>query len=63
MRRMYSENQLNNRIAGIYTEIVGNAIEDLGEGGALLPAFPETLEDKTYVLKLVNGVLSWVEEE
>lgn len=27
-----------------------------------LPSYPETIEDKTYVLKLVSGVLTWVEE-
>ena len=30
---------------------------------AVLPTYPATTEDKTYVLKLVSGVLTWVEEE
>lgn len=30
---------------------------------AVLPTYPATTEDKTYVLKLVDGVLTWVEEE
>lgn len=29
---------------------------------APLPAYPATTDDKTYVLKLVDGVLTWVEE-
>jgi len=29
---------------------------------AVLPTYPATTEDKTYVLKLVDGVLTWVEE-
>lgn len=31
--------------------------------GIELPKFPSTTEDKTYTLKLVNGVLTWVEDE
>ena len=30
---------------------------------AVLPTYPATTEDKTYVLKLVSGVLTGVEEE
>lgn len=29
---------------------------------APLPAYPATTDDKTYVLKLVDGELTWVEE-
>lgn len=34
--------------------VVGNIVQ--------LPTFPTTTDDKTYVLKLVNGTLTWVEE-
>lgn len=57
MRRMYSENQLKVKIEG-GVEAGLESIE-----GLLLPEFPETTEDKTYVLQLVNGVLTWVEVE
>lgn len=54
---MYSENQLKVKIEG-GVEAGLESIE-----GLLLPEFPETTEDKTYVLQLVNGVLTWVEVE
>lgn len=57
MRRMYSENQLKVKIDG-GVEAGIEAIE-----GLLLPEFPEVTESKTYVLQLVNGVLTWVEVE
>lgn len=34
--------------------VVGNIVQ--------LPTFPTTTDDKTYVLKLVDGTLTWVEE-
>ena len=57
MRRMYSETQLQNKI--------GNGVEAGIEEieGLLLPEFPEVTENKTYVLQLINGVLTWVEVE
>ena len=57
MRRMYSENQLKVKIEG-GVEAGIEAIE-----GLLLPEFPKTTKGKTYVLQLVNGVLTWVEVE
>lgn len=33
-----------------------------GDAPVELPALPEGASEKTYVLKAVNGVLSWVEE-
>lgn len=57
MRRMYSENQLKVKIEG-GVEAGIEAIE-----GLLLPEFPKTTKNKTYVLQLVNGVLTWVEVE
>lgn len=41
------------------------AVGDLGttvDNIVRLPAFPTTTDDKTYVLKLVDGTLTWVEE-
>ena len=35
----------------------------VGANFITLPTYPATTEDKTYVLKLVNGTLAWVEEE
>ena len=35
----------------------------VGTNFITLPTYPATTEDKTYVLKLVNGTLTWVEEE
>ena len=35
----------------------------VGANFITLPAYPATTEDKTYVLKLVNGTPAWVEEE
>lgn len=35
----------------------------VGANFITLPDYPATTEDKTYVLKLVNGTLTWVEEE
>lgn len=57
MRRMYSESQLRTKI--------GNGVEEGIEAieGLLLPEFPETTENKTYVLQLIDGVLTWVEVE
>lgn len=57
MRRMYSESQLERKI----TNGVSAGLESIA--GLLLPEFPEVTEGKTYVLKLVKGVLTWVEEE
>lgn len=34
----------------------------VGANFITLPDYPATTEDKTYVLKLVNGTLTWVEE-
>ena len=34
----------------------------VGTNFITLPDYPATTEDKTYVLKLVNGTLTWVEE-
>lgn len=36
--------------------------ENVISATAELPANPATTDNKTYVLKLVNGVLTWVEE-
>ena len=33
------------------------------QGMIELPEMPDDVEDKTYVLKIVNGKLQWVEEE
>ena len=51
---------------------LASTVEDLGTtvGGlettvgniVRLPTFPTTTDDKTYVLKLVDGTLTWVEE-
>ena len=35
----------------------------VGANFITLPNYPATTEDKTYALKLVSGVLTWVEEE
>lgn len=35
----------------------------VGANFITLPNYPATTEGKTYVLKLVSGVLTWVEEE
>ena len=59
----------------VANEVTAKTKLEVGSGGtlgdnlkakiivAVLPAYPETTEDKTYVLKLVSGVLTWVEEE
>lgn len=36
---------------------------DVSGAAATLPTYPATTEDKTYALKLVDGELSWVEEQ
>ena len=44
---------------------LASTVDDLGTtvGNIVrLPAFPATTDDKTYVLKLVDGTLTWVEE-
>lgn len=57
MRKMFSESQLERKIESG----VSAGLESIA--GLLLPEFPEVTEGKTYVLKLVEGVLTWVEEE
>lgn len=37
-------------------------VPEWGDFPTELPALPEGASEKTYVLKAVNGVLSWVEE-
>lgn len=39
----------------------GNIV--IGDGGTSLPALPEDASTKTYILKAVNGVLMWTEEQ
>lgn len=39
-----------------------NAFTSIYVQGKEIPAYPATQTDKTYVLKLVNGTLTWVEE-
>ena len=44
---------------------LASTVDDLGTtvGNIVrLPTFPTTTDDKTYVLKLVDGTLTWVEE-
>ena len=36
---------------------------DVSGASATLPAYPDTLEGKTYNLQLVDGVLSWSEDK
>ena len=46
-------------------DALSSTVEDLGTtvGNIVrLPTFPTTTDDKTYVLKLVDGELTWVEE-
>ncbi len=43
-------------------ELFSGDYNDLENKPITLPTYPETVADKTYVLKLVNGVLIWVEE-
>lgn len=63
-------NDLIDNEGNISEEVLGGALKTingtslLGEGDIdtkELPALPEDAASKTYVLKAVNGVLTWVE--
>lgn len=52
----------NPTLAGTEDILTGITIDGTKYKVDALPTYPETIEDKTYVLKLVSGVLTWVEE-
>ena len=58
--------KLGNKLTGKSTVQSNNfatILDDIANDyKAPLPAYPTTTDNKTYVLKLVDGVLTWVEE-